>query len=92
MRGNSEILVVAIMLPVLLQIAVPLIMLASYGLWAACRSLWGMLQATGFTYSPYAGRRYSLTETETDAEHLLTDNNRRVIFLRSSVQAGEGCR
>lgn len=39
MVRNSEILVVIIMLPVLLQIVVPLAMLFTYGLFTALRSL-----------------------------------------------------
>lgn len=39
MVRNSEILVVIIMLPVLLQIIVPLTMLCAYGLYTALRSL-----------------------------------------------------
>ncbi len=39
MVRNSEILVVIIMLPVLLQIVVPLAMLFAYGLFTALRSL-----------------------------------------------------
>lgn len=39
MERNSEILVVIIMLPVLLQIIVPLAMLFAYGLFTALKSL-----------------------------------------------------
>jgi hypothetical protein len=68
MISNSEILVVAIMLPVLLQILFPLAMLFAYGLFSTWRLLFRSLSSGRLMYIPYAGRSYSLVQSKADAE------------------------
>jgi hypothetical protein len=82
MLGNSEFLVVVIAFPVLFQIVFPLIMFFSYGLFASLRSLFVALSSGKLMYIPYAGRRYSLIESEADADLLKAGIGGREIYLR----------
>ncbi len=88
---NSEILVVAIVSLIVFQIVVPLAMLFVYGLFAGLRSLFRAFTSGKLKYMPYAGRSYSLIESEADADCFSAENSRRVIFLRRSVQAEMNC-
>jgi hypothetical protein len=82
MLGNSEFFVVVIAFPVLFQIVLPLAIFFSYGLFALLRSLFVALNSGKLMYIPYAGRSYSLIESESVADLLKAGINGRVIYLR----------